>query len=285
MVVRKKSQTEGYLDVISGKTSKKSIFKKKKNKNKMLERIALIDTEIILFNVCMDALQEYKNQDDEWTYKVNELDARDFMKQRIQQMIVETKSDRCILFFGGKSNWRKKVLPEYKANRSQKKPLGYMALKGWLEEEYASQSRPFLEADDLIGVVHTTKKSNRETVIVSADKDFKCIPGLLYNPNHPEDGIVSVTKVQADNWHILQTLKGDSTDNYKGCPSVGEVGAMKVINNTSLSYKQKWKEVFALFEKAGLGKSEVLIQARVARICRKENYNMKTGKLKLWDFP
>lgn len=260
----------------------KSISKKRKSK---LERVALIDIEITLFHVCNECLNEFKNKNDEWTFTVNDLDAKQAMKTRIAQMLIETNSNRCTLFFGSKSNYRKKIDPEYKANRSQKKPLGYAALKEWLIENYPSVSKPFMEADDMIGIFNTTKYRKHETIAISSDKDFKCIPGMLYDPAKSEEGVTTITKVQADNWHILQTLKGDTADNYKGCPGVGEVGAQKVINNASMTYKQKWDEVIALFKKAGLKKSDVLIQARLAHICRSENYNMETGKLKLWNFP
>ncbi len=67
----------------------------------------------------------------------------------------------------------------------------------------------------------TPKGPKGEKIIVSLDKDMKTIPGFHYNQKHPELGIFEVTPKEADEWHLIQTLAGDQTDGYAGCPGIG----------------------------------------------------------------
>jgi len=75
----------------------------------------------------------------------------------------------------------------------------------------------------------------------------------------------------------MQTLMGDSTDNYKGCPKVGLKTAEKILAENST-----WETVVAAFEKAGLSEEDALENARLARILRDGEYNNETGEVKLW---
>ena len=94
---------------------------------------------------------------------------------------------------------------------------------------------------------------------------------------------------------MTQTLTGDATDGYKGCPSVGAVGAKKILDDALALAKSNdhekfnnwymWIAVVKAFEKAGLGEEEALVQARVARILRTPEYDHKKRKVKLWSPP
>ena len=81
----------------------------------------------------------------------------------------------------------------------------------------------------------------------------------------------------ADRFHLYQTLVGDQTDNYKGCPGVGPVKA-----ETALGANPTWASVVGCYEKAGLTEEDALVQARVARILRHGEYNKMTCEVKLW---
>lgn len=180
-----------------------------------------------------------------------------------------------VMCFSDEDNFRKKVLPTYKINRADKrKPVCYYGVKQWVEENYNCYQRPGLEADDCIGILSTMKNSN--TIIVSGDKDFKTIPGRFYDFLRNE--FYDITQEEADYWHLFQTLIGDTTDNYKGCPGCGAVSAKKLLDSEGAT----WKTVVAAFEKKGLTESDALVQARVARILRASDYDFTAKKPILW---
>jgi len=139
-------------------------------------------------------------------------------------------------------------------------------------ENYTSYLRPNLEADDCIGILATTKKNS---IIVSGDKDFKSVPGRFFDYKRGEFYDISVDK--ADYWHLYQTLIGDTADNYSGCPGIGEKTAEKILAEGAT-----WACVVAQYEKKGLTEADALVQARVARILRREDYDMKIKEPILW---
>jgi len=119
---------------------------------------------------------------------------------------------------------------------------------------------------------------------------LQTIPGHHYN--FSKDLEFTVSEHQADIYHMSQTLTGDATDGYKGCPGMGAVGAKKLLDKvldeatpwaTSQTLrKMMWDAVVAAYVKAGLGEEEALCQARVARILRTGEFNFKTNEVILW---
>jgi DNA polymerase-1 len=180
----------------------------------------------------------------------------------------------------GAANWRKAVMPAYKANRSgATRPLIYHRLRELLMlDRYSATWAPTLEGDDMLGIAATTPGKD-EIVIASTDKDMQTIPGLHYNWERHEQGVTRVSLEQADWNHFYQTLVGDRTDNYPGCPGMGPVGARKFLDKYGLD----WRAVVKAFESKGLGEDEALQSAQVARILRYGEYNPTTGKVNLWE--
>ncbi len=153
-------------------------------------------------------------------------------------------------------------------------------LRSWMLKAFDAVTMPSLEADDVCGIMATDPSAKEDRIIVSEDKDLKTIPGLLYNPNH--DTLEEIDELQADYWHMTQTLVGDATDGYAGCPSIGPVTAEKILKDaTSLS--EMWERVVRTYEKKNLSEEAALTQARVARILRHQDY--KEGKPILWTPP
>ena len=111
---------------------------------------------------------------------------------------------------------------------------------------------------------------------MSGDKDFKTIPGRFYDFLRNE--FYDITQEEADYWHLFQTLIGDTTDNYKGCPGCGAVSAKKLLDSEGAT----WETIVGAFEKKGLSESDALVQARVARILRASDYDFETKKPILW---
>ena len=128
-----------------------------------------------------------------------------------------------------------------------------------------------LEADDLLGILGSR---SFDTVIWSLDKDLLTIPAY-----HLIDGRVQEVDLEEADYNFLyQTLVGDSTDNYKGCPTVGAKKAEQLLSDKGAT----WQTVVDAFESKGLGKEVAIENARLARILRDGEYNFETKEVKLW---
>ena len=81
----------------------------------------------------------------------------------------------------------------------------------------------------------------------------------------------------------MQVLTGDATDGYPGLPGLGPVGAEKVLLGRDLLDELKcWEAIVAAYVKKGLTEADALVQARMARILRAEDYSAYKG-VKLWE--
>lgn len=211
------------------------------------------------------------------------------LKAKIDELQAELDADQVIVCLSAPSSegWRRDVLPSYKANRGPKPEL-LGAMKDYMRKTYRTFERPRLEADDILGILATNDVIiPGEKIIVSTDKDLKTIPGLLFNPNKSEKP-VRISEAEADYWHLYQTLVGDSTDNYKGCPGIGPKKAEAALFAYAPPWgtvREAWDIVCGLYRSKGLTESDALVQARVARICRTSDYDFKRKEVKLWTPP
>lgn len=244
---------------------------------------ALIDADILAYQAAAGCEVATKWDDDLWTLHASEREAQGKMLDHIAAIMDKVKADRFTLVFSDSANWRKDVLPTYKANRSGvRRPMVLKALREYAMEIYPFQMRPTLEGDDLIGIIATGDEIlEGDKIICSLDKDFKTIPGKHYN--FGRDEFFQIDEEQASYWHMMQTLTGDTTDGYSGCPGCGPKTAEKILG--PLHPDDYWKAVVKAYTAAGLCEEEALVQARVARICRATDYNFKTQKVKLWNPP
>jgi len=184
---------------------------------------------------------------------------------------------RFIICFSPKGSkyFRHKILEDYKGNRkSTRKPLGYHTLVEYLKETHTTFTLHECEADDALGIL-ATDGSYSKNVIVSIDKDMLTIPCEYFNMD--SEITETVTEDYANYMHLYQTLVGDSTDNYKGCPGVGPKKAKEILEVPT------WDNVLAAFHKAGLTEEDALIQARVARILRADDSDFKREEVVLWE--
>lgn len=203
-------------------------------------------------------------------------------------------TDMVLCFTDSEGNFRKRILPTYKSNRSGvAKPVHLLAVKAELGKHYKTYFKTGLEGDDIMGILATHPKLIRgDKCIVSIDKDLRQIPGALYNPQH--DTFTRQDKIGGDYVHMTQTLTGDTTDGYKGLPGCGPKGAVKVLGGERLGIAEWWGRVREAFlHKAANGglealadaEREVLVQARVSKILQHTDYNFKTKEPILWQPP
>lgn len=243
--------------------------------------IALMDGDIFAFEIAAGAEEPIHWGDGLWTLHAFEEPAIARLESRIEELGDSIGADRIIVALSDDDNWRTKVLPTYKENRvGQRKPMLLKILKEHLAKTYECFIRPSLEADDVLGILSTWSGLKGEKIIVTKDKDLQTIPGLHYLSHKEDEGVFEVTQDDADLWHLIQTLAGDVTDGYKGCPGIGAVRARRALED--LPQDERWAQVVTMFEKAGLSEEEALVQARVARICRASDYDFKNQKVKLW---
>ena len=242
---------------------------------------ALLDGDIFVFEAAAAAEVATDWGDGLWTLHAHEAPAKAALAERIQSLVEAVGADELIIALSDKTNFRNTILPTYKANRKGiRRPMLLPILRDYLRENYEVFERPGLEGDDVLGILSTWDQLKGTKVIVTKDKDFNTIPCNVYFAHHPDDGIKSVSEEAADYFHMVQTLTGDATDNYKGCPGCGPVKAEKVL--TADPAKTLWEKVVAAYVKAGLCEEEALVQARCARILRACDYDFKKKEPILW---
>jgi len=190
------------------------------------------------------------------------------LKDRVNNIIEKTNCDFWAGFVGGEKCFRYNIFPQYKANRTQPKPKWYKTLKAWAIEEYNLNVCNGYESDDAVsywknvklyqyasGHIYTELDEYKgelrlelNQIICSPDKDilenisskhFNYTYKVLdkNNPDSVEKGwFVNTTDEEAEFNKWKQVLKGDSADGVSGLPGIGEVKAVKILQDSPLAY-------------------------------------------------
>ena len=182
--------------------------------------------------------------------------------------------DNFILYFSSTKNFRKKIYPDYKGHRMKRKPLGYKRLVNYCRENHNFKLIEGLEADDTIGI-EATRFADPNNIIVSPDKDMRQIPSTLWDM---KDDVVEITKDDGDRWHLIQSLSGDPTDGYSGCPGIGVKRASELLDKN----ENKWEAVCKAYRDRGLSDDDALLNARLAKILLKEDFDHDRNQPILW---
>jgi len=185
-------------------------------------------------------------------------------------------STRCIVVFDGKggSARRRKLYPDYKANRKVRKSLNRHDEFKNLEDERASMSRQIvrileyinvlpvtfialdnIEADDTIAYIARQyyEGVDNKITIVSSDRDFiqlannqvriwSPVKKKLYTP----DRIVKEWGLHPKNYLLYRVIDGDSSDNIPGVKGVG----LKTLQKRFPTINDKNIEITNLLEYA-----------------------------------
>lgn len=237
----------------------------------------LIDGDIVAYQIAFKTEEAIRWDNDVWTLHSDEKDCIRLIEDWFYTLKEETQCENLIVAFSDKNNFRKRILEDYKLNRTVKrKPLTLKFCRDYIIKKYKTYVKPNLEADDVLGILGTSNIIKGTKIIVSIDKDLDQITGLHYNPTKKE--FYKISKKEADYNFYYQCLVGDATDNYKGCATYGDVKASRVLSTS----KNHWQTVLKCFKGQGLTKKDALVQARVARILRNTDYNFKKEKPRLW---
>ena len=232
----------------------------------------LIDADFIVYKSCAAVETEVDFGDDVILVTSNFSEALAATNRELTKIKNKFGAfSEMILFFSDSINFRKKILPDYKGHRNRKKPCGYKRVINKLKEEYEVILMPTLEADDSLGIYATQHPGN---IIISPDKDMRQIPGELYNLEQT----FTVNKDDGAKWHLTQTLSGDQTDGYGGVPGIGVKRAEALFKEKGYS----WRTVVNAFKERDLTEEDALVNARLAKILTKDDYDFKKKRPILW---
>jgi len=239
------------------------------------QAVLLIDGDLYLYRACAAAEEEIDWGDDIWSLMTDLKEAKKIFQTFIDQICDELDTGNFIIALSDKSNFRHEIEPTYKGGRKKvRKPVGYKAMKSWIKDTYRWVQTPMLEADDVLGICGSAPGHN--VIMVSDDKDLKSIPGKLYRPMSLE--FLETSVAEADRFFLKQALMGDVTDGYSGCPGVGEKTAEKILGS-----RPDWSLVVKAYAAKALSHDHALVQARLARILRWDDWDEKKQLIKLWE--
>jgi 5'-3' exonuclease len=244
------------------------------------KKVLLIDGDILIYKIATQNEIDTHWGNGFWTLHCDENECKADVDAQIEDLGSQLEADDYVVALTDTNNFRKDVLPTYKANRKDKrKPMVLNALRQYVMEKHNGVIWKNLEADDVLGIM-ATEPTDEKRIIVSIDKDLKQIPSLISIDGYT---IKETPSRLADYWFMIQTLTGDATDGYTGLPTVGVKTAEKLISKyTNVPILDLWKIVIGLYKDKGFTEKEALQQARVARILRHGEYNKNTGEIKLW---
>lgn len=224
--------------------------------------------------------------------------ARDDLDGEIANLVRKFKATDFVLALSCPGhNFRKDVLDTYKLQRHEKqKPALWYFVDECIQAKYADKvvMRYGLEGDDILGTLAThpaPRRAPHARIVVSIDKDLRTIPGRLFNPQKPDLGTITISEHDANLFWMKQTLMGDTTDGYTGCPGIGAKYSDDALMPIHEQYRDApadehlaalWSAVVATYERKKLTSQDALIQARLARILRHGDLNYKTNEVHLW---
>jgi DNA polymerase-1 len=245
----------------------------------------LIDADIFAFKAASacEGVYHFGGTDGEPAVAPNLDRALDTAKRLLEEVATKLKATRLIICLTDEDNFRTGVYPDYKGNRKDtRKPSTLREVKDFFAETYETYQRPGLEADDCMGILSTHKTLITGTkIIVSEDKDMQTIPGLLYNPAKDKD-VRKISVWEADRFFMEQTITGDPTDGYPGCPGHGKKSRFVPMLDEQETLKGMWDVVKQAYAKKGFTAQDALVQARCARILRSSDWDFANKRVRLW---
>ena len=242
----------------------------------MTTNLLLIDGDEYIFRATAALERETQWDEQNWVLYSNAEECWANLSDMVARLLDRFEPDIYALCFTRGPNFRKEIDETYKAHRSGKrKPLCYSTLRNRAETAYRCIDSPGLEADDVMGILATKPGTN--AVIVGQDKDFRSVPGSVWNGEE----LIEVSEDEADYFHMFQTLTGDQADGYRGCPGMGPKRAEKALM-TRPPGQTLWATVIDCYERAGETYADALRCARLARILRWQDWDHENQKPKLW---
>lgn len=272
-----------------------------------MRKVLLIDGDIVAYQLSATTERSYDLPEAGTTVKTTDADAAiRGMVDQINGWKEKLKADHVIVCLSDDfSNYRKKVYPPYKSQRkSAERPVLLYDMKDALANHFEVARWPNLEADDVMGILATEPQTEERRCIVSEDKDMRTVPAWVWNPAKDAKPVL-IGQDEADRWFLKQTLTGDVTDGYPGCPDIGPKKADEILDGhylervervitkgkrageTEVKYRMVydigmtvWGRIVRTYEAKGLTEEDALAQARCAFILRYGHY--EDGRVIQW---
>lgn len=239
-----------------------------------MKRTVLIDGDQFAYKAGFAAEEPLRWDDDTWSLHASEGTMTYIIDTLITKAVeevalalqVDVEELDYIVYLSGHGCFRKRIDINYKANRNDvRKPVGLRFCRDHMITNHkAVVTGNDLEADDVVACIAV---ANPDDIIYGQDKDYLTVPCWLYQG----DELLKVTHKMANHNLRMQTLTGDSADNYKGAKGIGVVKAAQWLEQ----HGDNWNSVLSLFEKVGMTRSDCTRNARLARILRKPREQMK----------
>ena len=188
----------------------------------MQNRLALIDADSIVYIVA------WHHKDSEEFFVVQAVDSI------VTEILRKTDATHYLGSFTADTHFRYTVYKyaDYKGHRGEKPEwVGKweVFIKNYLMEQWGFVMPINCEADDVLSGYPYVMEEPMEVVYCSPDKDLRQLQGMHFDYKNMDGSIETVLEDQADYNLCLQLLMGDSTDNIKGLPGMGEVKAKKLL--------------------------------------------------------
>lgn len=234
----------------------------------------LVDADITAFQVCASAEVETEWHDDIWTLHSDFGEVKRNFKEAVDAIQDMTAAKNVVLCFTSSTNFRKDIYAPYKGNRKKtRKPMHLHRVRAWAADIWETHEWEGLEGDDVLGILAMNSKTSG---IYSADKDLNTIPATLWS--NDERFFYENHEAIADHYWMTQTLTGDSTDGYPGCPGIGKKRAADMLGEPGAKpLAELWEQVVSIYEAKGLTAEDALVQAQCARILRNTDYSLEKG--------
>ena len=168
------------------------------------------------------------------------------IRSKVFKMVPFTKGDKvkAKIVLSPKRSFRHDIYPEYKGNRKKVEMIhGIKALKLLIMHRFDdAEVHKNIEADDVV-----IWYSNHENMFISAiDKDVinaSATACYNYNTRKWTNGHLSY---EVEKWYAKQALMGDSVDNIKGAPNMGEERSQQWVEKFQGDF-YSWSEFSDLF--------------------------------------
>ena len=190
---------------------------------------ALLDGDIVTYRAACSA-----EKDEQWVALAR-------ADKIIQDILEDTGADSYSVYLTGSGNFRRELLPSYKANRPDARPTHWQAVRDFLINQHQAIMCDGFEADDALGIAQD--QTHGTTVICSIDKDLLQIAGRHYNFVKKEHK--TVTHEEGYKALYIQSLVGDRSDNIFGVEGIGPVKANRALAELSPEeYYPKCREMY-----------------------------------------
>jgi 5'-3' exonuclease len=243
--------------------------------------LALLDCDVIVYQV------GYASEDDPVEVALGRVD------EMITNIIIATGATdyQGYLSDSRENNYRYKVDPNYKANRTQAKPIHYDAIKEHLIIKHNAKIAHGMEADDIMAIEQVKAnwtsgvlRQGYPAICATIDKDILYgVPGNHYSwPIYRKGEVVRealfihTTEEEALRFHYLQLLKGDKSDNVRGIDGLGDKRIAKLFDGVptdelyEIVAERYWEQWMSTW------KEELLKNSKLLWIKRTNDENEKT---------